>query len=121
MGCIKSKNLLTRQGRPNRLIDIASRMIKKKWTFQDFSDEDVKGRYSPSWLKQCGDIADHFDWSKFGTLYTIHPDKAELKACPDTTFRVVDGMHRSFALAYLLMTDAIEYQPITTVLLTPRR
>lgn len=117
---LSQKTLVTRQGRPNMLIEVAERLKKKNWTFTDFADENVKGKYSPSWLKKCADIEADFDWEKFGVLYTIHLDKAELKACPDATLRIVDGLHRSFALANMLLQDKIEYKPITTVLLTPR-
>ena len=89
----------TRQG--DRLKTIAQKIVQRYGS----------GLGDNEHLRKSAEIANAFDYNKFGeiTIGGYMPGE-------DGGYTIADGNHRSIALATLLRSGAVEYQPVTAIL-----
>lgn len=100
---------------------VARYMIDHDITFEALVEGRIEGHYNPDWFKPCLTIVNTFNYEAFDDLVVSLPTNAEQRDCPLGTFRLLDGIHRSLALAYLLETEKISYQRLHCILVLKDR
>ena len=96
--------------------DVANFMLSKDITFESLANGSIEGSYQSEWFKSCVDIKNNFDYDSFDDLIVTLPNNGEQRDCPLGTFKLVDGMHRSIVLAYLLAEGSLEYRTVHCIL-----
>ena len=99
--------------------NIIDRLIQRDISFEYLASGKVVLK-KLEWYKRFEPMINNFDYNKMDPLLVTMPNNQERKENNISSFRLVDGQHRTLYLAYLLKTDAIEFQPIEVNLLTPR-
>ncbi len=97
--------------------EVAMRMIEKGYTFEALSKGDIPGTYALDWFSHCQGIYRSLKMETFGPMLLLRPNHHELKDCPYSSFKIIDGMHRALVLGYMLLKGEIEYAPIKAYLL----
>ena len=101
--------------------DVAKKMIEKGWTFNDFVQGAVPGKYQPSWFESCAVVYDQFNWEKCLPPVVMPVVWAERWDCPGSTFRLIDGIHRSLVIVYKVLSNELSYRPINGIVLYEKK
>jgi len=67
------------------------------------------------------EIDSAFSYDHFGLLALTPSMPSEQRESPQGTYYVYDGVHRSIVLAKKLLSNEVEYRPVSALYLTPRR
>jgi len=74
------------------------------------------------WFHPCVDLLRNFDWDRFegrgsGTeaIHVRTPNVVERSECPDGTWYVQEGVHRTLVAAVLLCQRSIPWRPFTVL------
>jgi hypothetical protein len=120
---IDDSRLLTPQGQPRTLRDVAQRLIDNSYNFSALSSNLglSSGQHNPRWFDKCKRIDDDFDINKFGYIALTPATEDELRSSPTGTFYIYDGTHKSLVLAKRLLDKSIDFKPLECLLLIPRR
>jgi hypothetical protein len=120
---INDSRLLTPQGQPRTLRDVAQRLIDNNFSFSALSSNLSlsSGQHNPRWFDECKRIDDNFDINKFGWIAVTLATEDELRSSPTGTFYIYDGTHKSLVLAKRLLDKSIDFKPLECLLLIPRR
>jgi hypothetical protein len=115
--------LLTPPGRPRTLGAVAERMIDQRYTFDRLASDFGLPRsvHNPDWFAPCRDIYNHFDGALFDFVALTPATSAERNENPQSSWYIYDGAHKTLVLAYRLLAREYLYQPVETLLLSPRR
>lgn len=115
--------LLTPAGKSRRLKDVATRFIQNKYSFEQLSQSLglPVDQHDPKWFKKCIPINAGFKYENFGLLAIVPANDGERKQCPNGSFYIYDGIHKSLVLSVKLFRKEIEYEKIEALLLLPRR
>jgi hypothetical protein len=78
------------------------------------------------WFLSCVEIARDFDWHLFQRggltnepIQLRIPNVVERSECPDGTWYIKEGVHRTLVAAVLLDQRRIEWRPFQAVVMTP--
>jgi hypothetical protein len=120
---IDDSRLLTPQGQPRTLRDVAQRIKDNHYSFKDLSSDlgFNSDQHNPGWFEECKRIDDNFDINKFGWIALTPATEDELRSSPTGTFYIYDGTHKSLVLAKRLLDKSIDFEPLDCLLLIPRR
>lgn len=115
--------ILTPEGEPRTLLDVARRVINNHYSFNDLSSNlgFNSEKHNPRWFDECKRIDDNFDITKFGWLALTPATENELRSSSKGTFYIYDGTHKSLVLAKRLLDKSIDFKPLECLLLIPRR
>lgn len=104
-------------GRVYTVRDVATRMIKQGWTFSELVEGSIEGVYQPSWFESCLGIYEHFDWAMCQPVMLLKPELAHRLDCPKSFYRLIDGIHRSLVITYLVLKGELVYRPVNGILI----
>ena len=95
---------------------VAHRFIELGLSFYGLVSGKESGTYQPEWFKPCLDMEKTFDPEKLGPfmVHMSHPN--ELKDCPNSPFRLIDGIHRSLVYTVKLKKNTIDFRPVKVIL-----
>ncbi|MSR88293.1 MAG: hypothetical protein EXS67_01385 [Candidatus Margulisbacteria bacterium] len=96
--------------------DVAKYMLDHQITFQALASGSLPGTYTPNWFESCVNIYENFNEATFNALVVQLPNNTERKDCPNGTFRIIDGTHRTLVLSYLLLQKKRAFKPISCIL-----
>lgn len=101
---------------------VVNRMIDEGITFEHLASgkESAIPAKELFWYERFLPLIEQFSYQKMDPLLLFNPNNQEQKDCPDGAFKLIDGMHRTLVLSYLLKKKQIEFQPVKAILLTPR-
>jgi hypothetical protein len=78
------------------------------------------------WFVPCMQLAQDFDWDRFESLGSIQqairvraPNPIERSECPDGTWYIKEGVHRTLVAAVLLDQKKISWRPFSVLRLEP--
>ena len=97
--------------------DVAKKMVENGWTFEALSRGEIAGDYKPGWFDSCQAIYSCFDWEVCLPLIVLNTTWSERWDCPASSFRIVDGIHRSLVIAYKVLSSELSYRPMTAIVL----
>lgn len=103
-------------GRLYTVKQVTQKMIDMDISFKDLAEGNVQGKYNPNWFQTCANIFEQFDYDAFDDLVVKLPTNSAQRDCPLGTFQIIDGMHRSLVLSYLLATQALHFKPLHCIL-----
>lgn len=115
--------LLTPSGHSRTLREVAERVVRKNWTFEELSGDLGKSetQHHPKWFDPCARINREFDYAQFGWLALVPATDNERLQSPFGSFYLFDGMHKSLVLATRLLRGETQYRPVEALYLLPRR
>lgn len=106
-------------GRLYPFADVIDRLYQQKWQFQDLAAGKISGNYLPDFFRVCQEIYQAFDYEKMGALVLRPLNVAEKKDCPNSFFRIIDGMHRALVLAYRCKEEPSFFKKVPCYLVVP--
>lgn len=104
-------------GRVYTVGQVAQRMLVNGWTFSDLVEGKIKGDYKPDWFESCLDIYEHFDWEMCQPVMLLKPEFVHKLDCPKSSYRLIDGIHRSLVITYLVLKGELVYKPVNGILI----
>lgn len=104
-------------GRVYTVLDVANRMINQGWTFEDLVSGTPKGIYKSAWFESCLEIEKGFDWDKCLPLMLLKPEFVHRIDCPFSRYRLIDGIHRTLVITYLVLKGQLSYRPVDGILM----
>jgi len=115
--------LLTPNGQPRTLRDVADRLIRAGYTFESLTKSLglARNQHHPDWFERCVRIDGAFEFNQFGWVAVVAANDGERKQSPGGSFYLFDGMHKTLVLAKRLMKRETAFQPIEALYLVPRR
>lgn len=120
---IDESRLLTPDNKPRTIRHVVERMISNGWTPERLWTEPplIKGEHTPDWFIKCKSIIEDFDYTRFGWIVACSPTEEERRSTPTGSYYVFDGNNRSLVLGWLLLKKVISYEPVTLLIMEPRR
>lgn len=115
--------LLTPAGASRTLRDVGSRLLASGTPFETLAGdlELPRTQHHPEWFVPCVDIDRGFDFTRFGWLVLTPATTGERQQSPLGSYYIFDGTHKSLVLSKRILNETVTYQPVTALLLTPRR
>jgi hypothetical protein len=115
--------LLTPNGQPRTLRDVAERLIGAGYTFESLTKSLglPRTQHHTEWFEPCVRIDAAFDFNQFGWVAVVATNDGERRQSPCGTFYLFDGMHKTLVLAKRLLKKESEFQAIEALYLVPRR
>jgi hypothetical protein len=119
---IDESRLLTPNGSPRSLRDIAQCMINNRYTFENISINLnlPRNQHDPEWFEKCIHIHNQFEYKRFGWITIVPATDHERQQTPHGTFYIYDGCHKALVLGKLLLCNDIEFKSVEVLLLLPR-
>jgi len=111
--------LLTPEGLPRTLRDVAERMTVNNWAFDKLSSNlgFPADQHKPEWFKKCLPINENFDYALFGRIALVQANNDERKGSPSGSFYIYDGTLKSLVLSKLLLVNELEFKPVEALLI----
>ena len=104
-------------GAPTSLREVAKRFTCLCITFDDLVNGQGQGipenQIDRPWFKPCAEIEKDFSWDRMRLLVLTS------RSAADRNFYLYDGMHRTLALATLLLKHDISFKPFEILLMSP--
>ena len=96
---------------------ICSRLIEQTITLNELSQGNhLSKRHDANWFKRFHKLTNQFDYKKLDPLFLTFPNNQERKENTTSSFKILDGHHRSIFLTYEIMTNKLKFQPIEAIL-----
>jgi len=115
--------LLTPNGQPRTLRDVAERLVRAGYTFESLAKcmGLPRNQHHPEWFDKCVRIEAGFDHNQFGWVAVVAANDGERMQSPRGSFYLFDGMHKTLVLTKRLLKKEAVFQPIEALYLVPRR
>jgi len=115
--------MLTPNGQPRTLNDVAQRLLREGYTFESLSNciGLPRSEHHPEWFEPCIQIDAAFDFNQFGWVAVVAANDGERRQSPCGSFYLFDGMHKTLVLAKRLLKRETPFQVIEALYLVPRR
>jgi len=101
--------------------DVAERVVSQGWTFDKLVDGTLEGEYDPNFFKSCLTITSNFDKDKSQYLVLRPFSDRSRFFCPEATFYIEDGAHRSLAIATMLKSGSLTFFPLKCIVILPKQ
>lgn len=111
---ITDVRFLAPEGESRTLQSIVNRFETSKVTFEELASDSARPdlERSPNWFARCVEIANEFDWLRFGELELRCGNSQELAESPAGSWYIHGGNHRAIVAAVLVSRNMVPWQPI---------
>jgi hypothetical protein len=118
---IDATRLLTSGGGPRTLRAVATRILSDFGTFDRLIGSSPQPGLDPGWFASCARIENEgFDWDRWTKPWLVPACPSEQRSSPRTEYYIWEGVHSCLALAVGLVSERIEWRPLTAVLCLER-
>lgn len=107
-------------GKLYSLEDVTTRFFELSLSFKELYEGKIKGDYLPGWFQPCINLEKNFDYKKMNPLILTNTSNGVRRQCPNGTFQIVDGVHRSLVLSVLIKRKMIQFEPLKAILIFPK-
>ena len=84
-------------------------------SFQELAERTDVHQHEREWWARCHHICESFDMAKFGIIILRQANRSEMRQCPHSSFRILDGLHRVMTVVWLVSQSKINFQSIKSL------